>query len=140
MMNRVAIYTRVSTLEQSNEGQEHELLQYAERRGLKVAEVYRDKISGIKNSRPALDRMLADAKRGHFSYLLVWRIDRLGRSVSHLLEVLETLKALDIRFVSLSEAIDTSTPMGMMVFTVLAAVANLERSILIERINLGIAN
>jgi DNA invertase Pin-like site-specific DNA recombinase len=137
---RVAIYTRVSTLDQSSEGQEHELLEYAERRGWTVAEVYRDKISGIKNSRPALDQMLADAKRGQFSYTLVWRIDRLGRSVSHLLEVLETLKALDIKFVSLSEAIDTSTPTGMMVFTVLAAVASLERSILVERIRLGISN
>jgi DNA invertase Pin-like site-specific DNA recombinase len=137
---RVALYTRVSSLDQSNEGQEHELLEYAERRGWTVAEVYRDKISGIKNSRPALDKLLADAKKGQFSYTLVWRIDRLGRSVSHLLEVLETLKALDIKFVSLTEAIDTSTPTGMMVFTVLAAVASLERSILVERIRLGISN
>jgi DNA invertase Pin-like site-specific DNA recombinase len=137
---RVAIYIRVSTLDQSTEGQEHELLEFAERRGWTVAEVYRDKISGIKNSRPALDKLLADAKKGHFFYTLVWRIDRLGRSVAHLLEVLETLKALDIKFVSLTEAIDTSTPTGMMIFTVLGAVASLERSILVERIRLGIHN
>jgi len=137
---RVAIYTRVSTLDQSIEGQEHELREYAERRGWTPEGVYRDKISGIKNSRPELDRLLVDAKKGQFSYVLVWRIDRLGRSVSHLLEVLETFKTLDIKFVSLSEAIDTSTPTGMMVFTVLAAVAALERSILVERVRMGIQN
>jgi DNA invertase Pin-like site-specific DNA recombinase len=137
---RVAIYTRVSTLDQSNEGQEHDLLEFADRRGWTVAEVYKDKISGIKNSRPELDRLLADAKKARFTHVIVWRIDRLGRSVSHLLEVLETFKALDIKFVSLSEAIDTSRPAGLMVFTVLAAVAALERSILVERVRMGIQN
>jgi DNA invertase Pin-like site-specific DNA recombinase len=137
---RVAIYTRVSTLDQSDEGQEHELLEFSQRSGWTVAEVYKDKISGIKNNRPELDRLLADAKRARFSRVIVFRIDRLGRSVSHLLEVLETFKALDIKFVSLSEAIDTSTPAGLMVFTVLAAVAALERSILVERVRMGIQN
>ena len=137
---RVAIYTRVSTVDQSDEGQEHELLEFAQRRGWTVAEVYKDKISGIKNNRPELDRLLADAKRASFTQVIVFRIDRLGRSVSHLLEVLETFKALDIKFVSLSEAIDTSTPAGLMVFTVLAAVAALERSILVERVRMGILN
>ena len=110
---RVAVYTRVSTLDQSLEGQEHELVEYASRRGWIVSKIYRDKISGLKNARPALDEMLADARRGKFTRTLVWRIDRLGRSVSHLLEVLEALKRLHIQFVSLSEAIDTSTPTGM---------------------------
>jgi len=137
---RIAVYTRVSTSDQSDEGQERELLEFAERRGWAVAEVYKDKISGIKNNRPELDRLLADAKKARFTHVIVWRIDRLGRSVNHLLEVLETFKALDIKFVSLSEAIDTSTPAGLMVFTVLAAVAALERSILVERVKLGIAN
>jgi DNA invertase Pin-like site-specific DNA recombinase len=137
---RTAIYTRVSTLEQSDGGQEHELLEFAERRGWTVTEVYKDKISGIKNNRPELDRLLADAKKARFTHVVVWRIDRLGRSVRHLLEVLETFKALDIKFVSLNEAIDTSTPAGLMVFTVLAAVAALERSILVERVRMGIQN
>jgi DNA invertase Pin-like site-specific DNA recombinase len=137
---RISIYTRVSTLDQSDQGQERELLEFAQRRGWAVAEVYKDKISGIKNSRPELDRLLADAKKGRFTHVIVWRIDRLGRSVSHLLEVLETFKALDIKFVSLNEAIDTSTPAGLMVFTVLAAVAALERSILVERVRMGIQN
>jgi DNA invertase Pin-like site-specific DNA recombinase len=137
---RIAIYTRVSTQDQSDEGQERELLEFAERRGWTVAEVYKDKISGLKNIRPELDRLMADAKKAHFSHIVVFRIDRLGRSVRHLLEVLETFKALDIKFVSLSEAIDTSTATGMMIFTVLAAVASLERSILVERIQMGISH
>jgi DNA invertase Pin-like site-specific DNA recombinase len=137
---KVAIYTRVSTLDQSNEGQEHELRQYAKQRGWSVIRIYADKVSGLKSSRPALDELLQDARKRKFSCVAVWRIDRLGRSVSHLLEVLETFKALGIAFVSFSEAIDTSTPTGMMVFTVLAAVAALERSILVERIRMGLDN
>ena len=137
---RVAIYTRVSTPDQSLEGQEHELLEYAERRGCIVSNIYRDKISRVKDSRPELNRLLADAARGEFSRVIVWRIDRLGRSVKHLLEVLDTLNKLDIKFVSINEAIDTSTPTGMMIFTVLGAVASFERSILVERIKLGISN
>lgn len=138
--DRVALYTRVSTLDQSDQGQKEELLEFAERRGWIVSKVYKDKISGIKSSRPELDQLLIDAKRGSFSHVVVWRIDRLGRSVAHLLEVLETFKLLNIKFVSITEAIDTSTPTGMMVFTVLAAVAALERSILVERVKMGIHN
>jgi DNA invertase Pin-like site-specific DNA recombinase len=137
---RVAIYTRVSTQDQSNEGQQHELRQYAKRRGWAVTRVYADKISGLKSTRPALDQLLHDAKTGKFDCTLVWRIDRLGRSVTHLLEVLETLRGLHVEFVSLSEAIDTTSPAGLLVFTVLAAVAALERSILVERIRLGLDN
>jgi DNA invertase Pin-like site-specific DNA recombinase len=138
--SRVAIYTRVSTLDQSDEGQKHDLMEYAKNRGWKVAHIYSDRVSGTKTSRPALDEMLIAAKRRKFDRLLVWRVDRLGRSVSHLLVVLETLRALDIEFISLSEAIDTSTPTGKMVFTVLGAVAELERSITVERVRMGLEN
>lgn len=137
---RVAIYTRVSTADQSCVGQEHELKQYGKNRNWKLERIYSDKISGVKSSRPALDAMLTDAKKRKFDRLLVWRIDRLGRSVSHLLEVLETLRALGIEFISLSEAIDTATPTGKMVFTVLGAVAELERSITVERVRMGLEN
>lgn len=137
---RVAIYLRVSTAEQRAEGQQHELREYAKNRGWNVVNIYSDKVSGVKSSRPALDEMLIDAKKRKFDRLLVWRIDRLGRSVSHLLVVLETLRALDIEFISLSEAIDTSTPTGKMVFTVLGAVAELERSITVERVRMGLEN
>jgi DNA invertase Pin-like site-specific DNA recombinase len=135
---RVAIYTRVSTLDQSDGGQEKELRELAQRKGWSVFGVYQDKVSGLKKTRPELDHVLADAKRGHFSHVLVWRIDRLGRSVSHLLEVLETLNVLGIKFLSLNEAIDTSTPAGTLIFTVLGSVAAFERSILVERVRMGI--
>jgi len=137
---RTAIYTRVSTADQSCAGQEHELKDYIENRRWKLEQVYSDRISGVKSSRPALDQMLADAKKRKFDRLLVWRIDRLGRSVSHLLDVLETLRALGIEFISLSEAIDTSTPTGKMTFTILGAVAELERSITVERVRMGLDN
>jgi DNA invertase Pin-like site-specific DNA recombinase len=137
---RIAIYTRVSTGGQSCAGQEHELKDYIKNRGWKLEQAYSDRISGVKSSRPALDQMLTDAKKRKFDRLLVWRIDRLGRSVSNLLEVLETLRALGIEFISLSEAIDTSTPTGKMVFTVLGAVAELERSITVERVRMGLEN
>ena len=138
--SKIAIYTRVSTLDQTDEGQRCELKEYVRNGGWKVERVYSDRVSGVKSSRPALDQMLTDAKKRRFDRVLVWRIDRLGRSVSHLLVVLETLRALDIEFLSLSEAIDTSTPTGKMVFTVLGAVAELERSIVVERVRMGLEN
>lgn len=138
--SRIAIYTRVSTADQSCAGQEHKLKEYIRNRGWKLQQVYSDRISGVKSSRPALDQMLTDAKKRKFDRLLVWRTDRLGRSVSQLLGVLETLRALGIEFISLSEAIDTSTPTGKMVFTVLGAVAELERSITVERVRMGLEN
>jgi len=137
---RIAIYTRISTTDQSNDGQVHELKEHAKRQGWQVARVYSDVISGVKSSRPALDEMLSDARKRKFSGLVVWRIDRLGRSVTHLLQVLETLRTLGITFTSLSEGIDTTSATGMMVFTVLAAVSALERQILVERVKMGLGN
>jgi DNA invertase Pin-like site-specific DNA recombinase len=138
--NRVGIYTRISTADQSAEGQKHELKEYTSRRGWHIHKLYSDTISGSKSSRPALDEMLKDAKQRKFDCVLVWRVDRMGRSVSHLLEVLETLRALGIELISLNESIDTTTPAGKMVFVVLAAVAELERSITVERVKMGLQN
>jgi DNA invertase Pin-like site-specific DNA recombinase len=137
-LRRAAAYVRVSGGGQSTKAQEAELKQYIANRGWSLTRVYDDEISGVKSTRPALNELLADARKRKFDCVLVWRIDRLGRSVSHLLQVLETFRELDIKFVSLTEAIDTSTPTGMMVFTVLAAVASLERSILVERVKSGL--
>ena len=134
---RAAIYARVST---ANNGQDptmqtRELQEYCQRRGWQVAGEYVDVgISGTKEKRPELDRMLTDAHRRRFDAVVVWKFDRFARSVSHLLRALETFKALGIEFVSLSEQVDTSTPMGKMVFTVLGAVAELERSLIVERV------
>jgi len=97
-------------------------------------------ISGAKARRPQLDRLVADAHRCRFDAVAVWRFDRFARSVSHLLHALETFKSLGIEFVSLSEQVDTSTPTGKMVFTVLGAVAELERSLIVERVKAGLRN
>ncbi len=121
--------------------QTRELEEYCQRRGWELAGVYVDLgISGSKESRPELDRLIADAHRRRFDAVIVWKFDRFARSVSHLLKALDTFRALGIDFVSLSENLDTSTPAGRMVFTVLGAVAELERSLIIERVRAGIRN
>jgi DNA invertase Pin-like site-specific DNA recombinase len=142
-IKRVAIYARVST---ANHGQDvtlqtRELEQFASARGWDVAGVYVDQGgSGARDSRPELNRLMADAHRRRFDVVCVWRFDRFARSVSHLLRALETFKALGIDFVSFSEQMDTSTPAGKMVFTVLGAVAELERSLIVERVRAGLRN
>ena len=117
--------------------QKHELPEYCARRGWEVAETYLDTISGGKDRRPALDRLMTDARRRKFDAVVVWRFDRFARSTSHLLRALEDFSVLGIDFVSITESIDTSTPTGKMVFTVLGAVAELERSIIRERVIAG---
>jgi DNA invertase Pin-like site-specific DNA recombinase len=140
---KAAIYARVST---ANNGQDptmqtRELREYCDRRGWTVAGEYVDiGISGTKERRPELDRLLGEAHRRRFDAVVVWRFDRFARSVSHLLRALETFKSLGIEFVSLSEQVDTSTPTGKMVFTVLGAVADLERSLIVERVRAGLRN
>jgi DNA invertase Pin-like site-specific DNA recombinase len=143
MTTRVAIYARVSTI---NHGQDvslqtRELRQFSEARGWTIAGEYIDAgVSGTKASRPELNRLMADAHKRRFDVVCVWRFDRFARSVSHLLRALETFKALGIDFVSYSEQMDTSTPAGKMVFTVLGAVAELERSLIVERVRAGLRN
>jgi DNA invertase Pin-like site-specific DNA recombinase len=140
---RAAIYARVST---TNHGQDvtlqtRELEQFALARGWQVVGQYLDAgVSGAKDSRPELNRLMADAHRRKFDVVVVWKFDRFARSVSHLLRALETFNALGIAFVSLSESLDTSTPAGKMVFTVLGAVAELERSLIAERVRAGLRN
>src|SRR5258708_18478275 len=137
---RAAIYARVSTTNgQDPTMQTRELREYIERRGWQLAGEYVDVgISGTKEKRPELDRLITDAHRRRFDVVAVWRFDRFARSVSHLLRALETFQALGIHFVSLSEQMDTTTPTGKMVFTVLGAVAELERSLIAERVRAGL--
>jgi DNA invertase Pin-like site-specific DNA recombinase len=139
---RIAIYARVSTKNgQDPEMQLAELREYIRNRKWKTAGEYVDKgISGVSDSRPELSRLIADANRRSFDAVAVWKFDRFARSVSHLLRALETFRALGIEFVSLSENIDTSTPTGKMVFTVLASVSELERSLIGERVRAGLRN
>lgn len=105
-----------------------------------MTRIYRDKMSGAKRSRPALDELMTDAMKRKFTTVVVWKFDRFARSVSHLLQALEIFNSLGIAFVSLSEQIDTTTPTGKMVFTVLGAVAELERSLTGERVRMGLQN
>jgi DNA invertase Pin-like site-specific DNA recombinase len=143
MTSRVAIYARVST---TNHGQDvtvqtRDLQEFAEARGWRLFDSYLDLgISGSKDKRPELDRLMADAHRRKFDVVIVWRFDRFARSVSHLLRALETFNALGIAFVSLSENVDTTTPTGKMIFTVLGAVAELEGSLIVERVRAGLRN
>ena len=143
MTTRVAIYASVWT---TNHGQDatmqtRELQQFAEARGWQLVDTYIDAgVSGAKDSRPELNRLMADAHKRRFDVVAVWRFDRFARSVTHLLRALETFNALGIAFVSLSEQMDTTTPAGKMVFTVLGAVAELERSLIAERVRAGLRN
>lgn len=137
---QIAIYARVSTNNGQNpEMQLRELREYCQRRGWEVQREYVDVgVSGGKEKRPELDLLMSEAHKRHFDAVVVWRFDRFARSVSHLLRALELFRSLGIEFVSLSEQVDTSTPTGKMIFTVLGAVAELERSLIAERVRAGI--
>jgi DNA invertase Pin-like site-specific DNA recombinase len=135
---RAAVYCRVSTLDQHPETQLMDLRELAAQRGFEVVKVYTDHgISGTRVRRPGLDEMLADARRGRFQALLIWSCDRIARSTRHLLEVLDELSRLQIQFVSFREALDTSGALGRAVTVIIGAIAELERSLIIERVRAG---
>ena len=138
-----AVYARVSTFHNGQDPamQTRELTEYCQRRGWEVFDLYVDNgVSGKKDSRPALNRLMADAHARRFDVVVCWRFDRFSRSVSHLCRALETFNALDIQFVSLCEQVDTSTPTGKLVFTILGAVAEGERNLIAERVRSGLKN
>jgi putative DNA-invertase from lambdoid prophage Rac len=138
-IHRVAIYARCSTTHQNTDLQIAELRQYAERRGLIIAGEYVDEgQSGAKQSRPALNRMLADAHAQAFDAVVCWRLDRLGRSLKHLVTTIEDLDCLGIAFVSLKDNLDLSTPSGRLMLHLLAAMAQFERELIKERVISGI--
>jgi DNA invertase Pin-like site-specific DNA recombinase len=137
-MKKAAIYARVSTPDQHVETQLYDLRKLATQRGFEIRREYCDRgISGSKARRPGLDAMMADARRGEFSILLVAAFDRVARSTKNFLEIVDELHDLEIEFISAREAIDTSTPMGKMFVTLIGSIAELEKSILVERIKAG---
>jgi DNA invertase Pin-like site-specific DNA recombinase len=136
-MKRAALYLRVSTLDQHPETQALDLRQMAAQRGFEVVQEYTDRISGTKARRPGLDDMMRDARRGRFDVVLVWASDRIARSVKHFLEVLDELNRLNIEFVSFREQIDTGGPLGRAIVVIIGAIAELERSLIIERVRAG---
>ena len=135
---RVALYARVSTTDQSTESQLLDLRRYTRERGWTIFKEYCDNgVSGTKDSRPALNELMNDAKKRRFDVVLVWRFDRFARSTKHLILALEEFKNLGIDFVSYQENIDTSSPLGSAIFTIISAVAQLERDIIAERVKEG---
>jgi len=146
---RCAIYVRVSTASktkqvdaatfvQKPEIQEQPLRELVTQRGWNLSRVYSDRASGAAERRPGLDALMADARRGLFEVVVVWRFDRFARSVKQLVLALEEFRSLGIDFISHQEALDTSTPMGKAMFTIIAAMAELERSIIRERVAAGV--
>jgi DNA invertase Pin-like site-specific DNA recombinase len=136
-MKRTAVYLRVSTFDQHPETQLYDLQQMAAQRDYQIVAKYTDKVSGAKAKRPGLDEMMADARRGRFDVVLVWASDRLARSVKHFLEVLDELNHLNVEFVSFREQIDTGGPLGRAIIVFIGVVAELERSLIVERVRAG---
>ena len=147
-IENAALYVRVSSqnrangnqavFEQNPDVQELPLRQLAEQRGWRVVKVYSDRMSGSKADRPGLKALMQDARRGAFDVVLVWRFDRFARSIEQLVLALAEFRTLGIDFVSSQEALDTSTPMGKAMFTIVGAMAELERNTIRERILAGL--
>ena len=136
---KVALYARVSTEGQDPEVQLMALRAHATLRGWLVVDEFVDRgISGAKERRPALDRLMKTAWAGQFQVVLVWRFDRFARSVKHLVAALETFRSLHVEFVSLQEQLDTATSIGQAMFTIIGAMAQLERDIIRERVKAGL--
>src|SRR5712691_5212628 len=140
---KAALYARVST---TNHGQDvnmqlRELREYCERRGWEIADEYTDVgISGSKDSRPELNRLMADAKQRRFDAVCVWKLDRFGRSLRHLVNALADLESLGVSFVSIKDNLDLSTPSGRLMFQIIGAMAEFERSLIQERVRAGLRN
>src|ERR1017187_7193789 len=134
---RAALYVRVSTLDQHPETQLYDLRQMAAQRGFEIVKEYTDKISGAKARRPALDQLLAEARKRRFDVVVVWAFDRMARSVRHFLEVLDELNQLNVEFVSHRENIDTGGALGRAMIVIVGAIAELERNLIIERVKAG---
>jgi DNA invertase Pin-like site-specific DNA recombinase len=140
--NRVALYARVSTSNghQDPEMQLRELREFAEHRGLSVIGEYVDRMTGSKDSRPSLNRLMADASQRKFDVVLVWKLDRFGRSLRHLVNAIAELEALGVVFVSFRDNLDLTTPSGRLMFHVISAMAEFERALIQERVRAGLRN
>jgi DNA invertase Pin-like site-specific DNA recombinase len=138
-VKKAAIYTRVSTADQHPELQQRELIEYVKRRGWAQYRVYCDKgISGATEKRPALNALFEDCRRGNIDVVVVWKFDRFARSLKQLLTALELFRRLNVDFISCTEAIDTSLPHGEMLFQIIGAIAQWERSLIVERVKAGL--
>lgn len=136
----VALYARVSTMEQNCEVQLADLRRYASQRFGRTCEYVDVGISGAQRHRPQLDSLMGDARKRLFDVVLVWKFDRLARSVKHLVDSLEEFRALGVDFISYTEGVDTTTPSGQLLFHIMGAVAQFERDLIAERVRAGIAH
>jgi len=136
---RAAIYARVSTSDQNNAIQVRELTEYVQRRGWELTVVYQDQMSGAKASRPGLDRLMADAHQRRFDAVLVWKLDRFGRSLVRCVSGIHELASLGVRFIATSQGLDTdeSNPASKLLLHILAAVSQFERELIRERVSAG---
>ena len=139
---RIALYARVSTTagQQDPEMQLRELREYAEHRDLIITGEYTDRMSGSKDTRPALTLLMADATKRKFDAVLVWKLDRFGRSLRHLVNALAELEALGVSFISLRDNLDLTTPSGRLMFQIIGAMAEFERALIQERVKAGLRN
>ena len=135
---KVAIYSRESTSEQHPENQVISLTKYAQDRGFEIYDTYIDRASGSKDSRPSLNELMIDARQRRFDAVLVWKLDRLGRSLQHLIQVISEWKNLGIQLICMTEPIDTTSASGELFFNIFGAIAQFERELIRERINLGL--
>ena len=136
-MKKGALYCRVSTGDQHLETQLLDLRELAKQRGLEIVREYSDVISGAKAKRPGLDQLMTDARRHRFDVVLVAAFDRIARNVRHFLEVLDELNHLNVQFISMRENIDTGGPLGRAMLTIIGAISELERSLIVERVRAG---
>jgi DNA invertase Pin-like site-specific DNA recombinase len=137
-MKRAAIYLRVSTADQNPQTQVHDLRSLAAQRNLEIVKEYVDHgVSGTRTRRPGLDELMQDARRHRFDVVMVWAFDRMARSVRHFLETLDELNHLGIEFISFRENLDTGGPLGRAITIIIGAIAELERSLIVERVRSG---
>ncbi len=140
-MKRIAIYARVSTDRQSTESQLNALREYAGKRAWAISKEYIDEgYTGSNTKRPAFNAMMADARKRKFDVLLVYKLDRLSRSLKDLITTLDDLKSMGIDFISYDNGLDTTTPTGRLIFNVVGAVAEFEKDIIRERVRAGLEN
>ena len=143
MLKRVAAYIRVSTSDQKSglEAQARALKEYCERSRISEYELFADEnVSGAKISRPSLDRMMDAVRKGQISTVIVYSFSRFARSTTHLLSALEEMKQHGAEFISVTERIETNSPIGKAFFTIIAAIAQLERELIVERVRCGLKN
>jgi DNA invertase Pin-like site-specific DNA recombinase len=137
-MKKAAIYVRVSTTDQHVESQLYDLRELAAQRGLEVVQEYQDcGVSGTRARRPGLDALMADARRKKFSVVLVAAFDRIARSTKNFLQIVDELDSMGIEFISHREGVATGGPMGRLFVTIISAIAELERSLVVERVKSG---